>query len=110
MGSAGGYGAPACVPTLRMAPQHHRRNRAPGPASGAALVLCAAGCDPVLNVAGSFFPAWMVSMLLGVGLTVAARYVFSAARLEPHLGPTILVYTSLGLFFTVVAWLVLYRA
>ena len=63
----------------------------------------------MLNVAGSFFPAWMVSMLLGVGLTVAARYVLSAARLEPYLGPTTLVYTSLGLFFTVVAWLVLYR-
>ena len=79
------------------------------PASGAALVLCATGCDPVLNVAGSFFPAWMVSMLLGVGLTVAARYVLSATRLEPHLGPTTLIYTSLGLFLTVVAWLVLYR-
>jgi hypothetical protein len=85
------------------------RGRLTRPASGAALVLCAAGCDPVLNVAGSFFPAWMVSMLLGVGLTVAARYVFSAAGLEPHLGPTTLIYTSLGLFLTVVAWLVLYR-
>jgi hypothetical protein len=52
----------------------------------------------------------MVSMLLGVGLTVAARYVFSVAGLEPHLGPTTLIYTSLGLFLTVVAWLVLYRA
>ena len=80
------------------------------PASGAALVLCAAGCDPVLNVAGSFFPAWMISMLLGVGLTLAVRYVFSAVGLEPHLGPPILVYTSLGLFLAVVAWLVLYRA
>ena len=79
------------------------------PASGVALVLCATGCDPVLNVAGSFFPAWMVSMLLGVGLTVAARYVLSAAGLEPHLGPTTLIYTSLGLFLTVVAWLLLYR-
>jgi YtcA family len=78
-------------------------------ASGAALVLCTAGCDPLLNVAGSFFPVWMVSMLLGVGLTVAARYVLSAAGLEPHLGPTVLVYPSLGVFLTVVAWLVLYR-
>jgi YtcA-like protein len=85
------------------------QSRLTRPASGAALVLCAAGCDPVLNVAGSFFPAWMVSMLLGVGLTVAARYLFSAAGLEPHLGPTTLVYTSLGLFLTVVAWLLLYR-
>jgi len=80
------------------------------PASGAALVLCAAGCDPLLNVAGSFFPAWMVATVLGVALTVAVRYVFAAARLEPHLGPTVLIYTSLGLLLTVVAWLVLYRA
>ena len=79
-------------------------------ASGAALVLCAAGCDPLLNVAGSSFPAWMVATVLGVALTVAVRYVFAAARLEPHLGPTVLIYTSLGLLLTVVAWLVLYRA
>ena len=78
--------------------------------SGAALVLCAAGCDPLLNVAGSFFPAWMVAMVVGVALTVAVRYVFAAAGLEPHLGSTILIYTSLGLLLTVVAWLVLYRA
>jgi len=78
--------------------------------SAAALVLCAAGCDPLLNVAGSFFPAWMVATVLGVALTVAVRYVFAAARLEPHLGPTVLIYTSLGLLLTVVAWLVLYRA
>ena len=79
-------------------------------ASTAALVLCAAGCDPLLNVAGSFFPAWMVATVLGVALTVAVRYVFAVAQLEPHLGPTILVYASLGLLLTVVAWLVLYRA
>jgi YtcA family len=79
-------------------------------ASAAALVLCAAGCDPLLNVAGSFFPAWMVATVIGVALTAAVRYVFAAARLEPHLGPTILIYTSLGLLLTVVAWLVLYRA
>ena len=79
-------------------------------ASAAALVLCAAGCDPLLNVAGSFFPAWMVATVLGVALTVAVRYVFAAARLEPHLGPTFLIYTSLGLLLTIVAWLVLYRA
>jgi hypothetical protein len=79
-------------------------------ASAAALALCAAGCDPLLNVAGSFFPAWMVATVLGVTLTVGVRYIFAAARLEPHLGPTILIYTSLGLLLTVVAWLVLYRA
>ena len=80
-----------------------------GVASALVLVV-STGCDPVLNVAGSFFPAWMVSMLLGVGLTAAIRYVLAAAQLEQHLGPPILIYTSLGLLLTVAAWLVLYRA
>jgi len=52
-------------------------------ASAAALVLFAAGCDPLLSVAGSFFPPWMVATVLGVALTVAVRYVFAAAGLEP---------------------------
>ena len=60
--------------------------------------------------ASSFFPAWTVAMVVGVALTVAARYVFVVGRLEPYLGPPILIYTSLGLLLTVLAWLVLYRA
>jgi len=79
-------------------------------AGGVAVLVCAAACDPVVNVAGSFFPAWMVSMLVGVLLTVAVRLVFVVARLEPHLGPPMLVYTSLGLILVVATWLVLYRA
>ena len=79
-------------------------------AGGVAVLVCAAACDPVVNVAGSFFPAWMVSMLVGVVLTVAVRLVFVVARLEPYLGPPMLVYTSLGLILVVATWLVLYRA
>ncbi|HZO39267.1 MAG TPA: YtcA family lipoprotein [Methylomirabilota bacterium] len=79
-------------------------------AGGVAVVVCATACDPVVNVAGSFFPAWMVSMLVGVALTVAVRLVFVVAGLEPHLGPPILIYTSLGLLLAVATWLVLYRA
>ena len=79
-------------------------------AGGAALVLCSAACDPVLNVAGSFFPAWMVAMLVGVALTGIARLVLAVAGLEPHLGPPVLIYASLGLLLTVATWLVLYRA
>jgi len=79
-------------------------------AGGVAVVVCATACDPVVNVAGSFFPAWMVSMLVGVALTAAVRLVFVVAGLEPHLGPPILIYTSLGLLLAVATWLVLYRA
>ncbi len=79
-------------------------------ASGAALVLCCAACDPILNVQGSFFPAWMLCIVLGVALTVAARYLFVLLGLEPHLGPPMLIYPSLGLLLTVLTWIALYRS
>jgi hypothetical protein len=51
----------------------------------------------------------MVSIAIGIALTGAARYAFARSGLEPHLGPPLLIYTSLGLLFTLVVWLVLYR-
>jgi hypothetical protein len=76
----------------------------------AVLVVFAAGCDPVLNIGGTFFPGWMVAILIGSALTVAIRYIFVFTRVEPHLGPLALVYTSLGLLLSVVSWLILYRS
>lgn len=79
--------------------------------SVAACILTAfgAGCDPILNVQGSFFPAWMGSIAIGIALTALARYALARTRLEPHLGPPLLIYSSLGLLLTLVTWLVLYR-
>ena len=71
--------------------------------------ILGAGCDPILNVEGSFFPAWMVSIALGIALTAAARYAFARTGLEPYLGPPLLIYTSLGVLLTLLSWLVLYR-
>jgi YtcA family len=79
-------------------------------ASGAAVVLLAAGCNPLLNVEGSFFPAWMLCLVAGVALAVAARALFVLLRLEPHLGPPILIYPSLTLLLSVLTWLMLYRS
>lgn len=80
-----------------------------GAGAAAVVVLLGAGCDPTLNIEGSFFPAWMVSMVVGLVLTFFVRYVFALSRLEPHLGPPLLIYSSLGILLTLVTWLVLYR-
>ena len=76
----------------------------------AALLLVAAGCDPVLNIGGTFFPGWMASILIGSALSVAIRYLFVFTGLEPHVGPLALIYTSLGVLLSVVSWLILYRS
>jgi len=75
----------------------------------AAACIPAAGCDPIINIQGSFFPAWIICMAVGVVLTVACRQLFAVAGLEPHLGPLVLIYPSLWLFATLLIWLVFYR-
>jgi hypothetical protein len=74
-----------------------------------ALVVGASGCDPVLNVFGSYFPAWVICMVAGVGLAIAVRPLLVATRLEPHLGPLVVVYPSLALLLTMLTWLVFFR-
>src|SRR5262245_26776490 len=76
----------------------------------AVLVFFVSGCDPILNIGGTFFPGWMAAILIGSALTVAIRYVFVFTGLEPHVGPLALIYTSLGVLLSVVSWLILYRS
>lgn len=78
--------------------------------TAAVVVLFAAACDPVVGVAGAFFPGWMAAVLVGAGLTAAVRTLLVATRLEPHIGPPALIYASLGLLLITASWLVLYRS
>jgi hypothetical protein len=74
-----------------------------------AATLLGSGCDPIVNVQGSFFPAWIVCMAVGLVLTVALRQLFAVIRIEPHLGPLLLIYPSLWTLLTLAMWLALYR-
>jgi len=78
--------------------------------TAAVVVVFAAACDPVVDIAGAFFPGWLAAVLIGAGLTAAIRYLFVVTRLEPHLGPPALIYASLGLLLITASWLVLYRS
>ena len=75
-----------------------------------AMTLAAAGCDPVIDVQGSFFPAWIACLAAGVALTAVAYRLLALARLAPHLGPPLLIYPCLSLLFTLVTWLVFFRS
>jgi hypothetical protein len=74
-----------------------------------ALAVAGPGCDPVLNVFGSFFPAWVVCTVVGIAVALVLRFLFAAIRIEAHLGPLALVYPSLALLLTMLVWLVFYR-
>ena len=71
------------------------------------ISLC---CTPLVNLWGAYWPAWVPCLLCGVLLTLVSRFIFSWTRLEPYLGPLLLVYPMLVVAYACGLWLLLYRA
>jgi YtcA family len=73
-----------------------------------ALMFCT-GCSraPSFEILGSFFPAWLVCLALGLVLTAVAHSVLSSARVV--LAVPILTYPSLTALFTFALWLSFFR-
>lgn len=73
----------------------------------AALVLTGCGRAPSFDILGSFFPAWLVCLALGIAVTVAARWLLS--RLPLVIALPVLTYPSLTALFSFAVWLALFR-
>jgi hypothetical protein len=65
-------------------------------------------CDPVVNIAGANFPAWLLCAIVGTILATAIRPVFVSTRMEPYLGPLLLIYPCLALLLACVVYLVFF--
>jgi hypothetical protein len=75
-------------------------------------ICCAialAGCDPVVNIAGANFPAWLLCAIAGAMLAVAIRPIFVVTGLEPHLGPLVVIYPSLAILMACTVFLVFFN-
>ena len=73
-----------------------------------AVMLCTS-CSraPSFDILGSFFPAWLLCLALGLLLTVAARWLLLRVRVV--LALPILTYPSLTATFTFGLWLIFFR-
>ena len=69
------------------------------------------GCrgTPQVNLLGSFFPSWMLSVGIGIGGTLLLRQVSVRVKLEPHLVMRPLVYFCLWVLLTLASWLIFFR-
>jgi hypothetical protein len=82
---------------------------------GFLLALLAAGCrsgdthSPTLDVLGSYFPGWMVCIILGLVLTVVARQILIGLKLNAHLRPAPLVYFCMMVLWTLAVWLTCFK-
>jgi len=77
-----------------------------------ATVLSVSGCGvvPSVNILGSFFPAWLISIVIGVVLTVLSRQAFLMTKIAPYLRPAAVLYPCLILLWTLTTWLVVFAS
>ncbi len=89
---------------MRSSPEHARVLLA----STMALILggCSQGGAPSLVLFGAFFPDWMLCAVLGIVVAIVARVAFIATGLAADLPYQLLVCTSIGLIFALLAWLI----
>ena len=77
-----------------------------GLASLTSLLLASCSRAPSIEILGSYFPAWLLCLTLGILLTFLSRWFLM--RLQIPVLPAILVYPSLTAMFTFALWLVFY--
>jgi len=78
--------------------------------TAAAIPIGVVGCgvSPSVNILGSFFPAWLISIVAGVVLTVVVQRVLVAIDVAADLRPAAIVYPCLIGLLTLATWLVVF--
>jgi hypothetical protein len=79
-----------------------------------ALAGALAGCrfdahSPTVDVIGSYFPAWMICIIIGLVLTLVTRLVLIGLKIDAYLRPILLVYLCMLIGYTLVTWLVFFQ-
>ena len=65
------------------------------------------GCsrNPNVEIVGSYFPGWMISFSIGVGLTLAAHALLRKRAMDQVIGHPAVIYPGMVLLFTCLLWL-----
>ena len=71
-------------------------------------LLPLAGCDPIFDVAGAFFPAWILCIVVGFIITLIIRDILVRTGLDPHLGWKVPAYVGLFSMVSSSIWLVFF--
>jgi hypothetical protein len=71
--------------------------------------FAAAGCNPVISVAGAEFPVWMLCLFAGVLSALCLRPLFVATGIDAGMTPRPLTYSCLALAIAFACWLVIWR-
>jgi len=62
--------------------------------------------SPTVDVLGSYFPAWMACIVLGLLLTLITRQILIGFKLNVYLRVAPLVYICMMISWTLAVWLI----
>jgi YtcA family len=88
--------------------QHLRKFAASLAALGGLSSLAGCGRAPSFNILGSFFPAWLICMIVGIVLAFVVYSLLVRFKLDKSIQWTIVVYPCLAAFFAFTLWLVFF--
>jgi hypothetical protein len=72
------------------------------------VLIGLAGCDPVVNIAGANFPAWLLCAIVGSVLAGTFRLLFVATGIELYLGPLLVIYPCLAILIACATYLIFF--
>jgi len=69
------------------------------------------GCahSPTVDVLGSYFPAWMLCIIVGLVSTLIVRLLLIGFGIYAHLRLKPVVFSGTTIFFTLAVWLVFFK-
>ena len=73
------------------------------------IAAAGAGCDPVVNVAGANFPAWLLCAIIGALGIAALRPLLVLSGLDRYLWWRPGFYSSLGVMIACAVWIVFFN-
>lgn len=77
--------------------------------SMAVAVLDGCSFSPSVNVAGSYFPAWIICCLVGAAVAALTHWLFTRWKLLDELWSLPLLYPCLICFVSCILWLTLFQ-
>ncbi len=66
------------------------------------------GCSCIQEIGGAYFPAWLLSILIGWALSLITRFLLIRVGIDGWIRPRSIGYPCLGVFFTLLTYLIFF--
>jgi len=73
-----------------------------------ALLITGCNRNPNVEIVGSYFPGWMISLVVGIALTLPAHALLRRFGMDHSIGHPAIIYPGMVIVFTCLLWLSLF--